>query len=238
MPDTATHVAFDAELDALRARLMAMGGLAESQVAQAVNALVHASGETASRVLQQEARVNAAEVETDRELWSLVARRQPTARDLRLLVAVAKAVLELERVGDEAARIAKATHRLLGHGIQGAMQPMLKAVDATARLALTELNQALDAFARQDATQALAVLRADPVLDAGFDTLLRQLVATMTDDPRTIGTGIELVFVAKALERVGDHAKNLSEQVIYCVAGDDVRHIEPDEVATRVLRPV
>ena len=113
MPDTATHVAFDAELDALRARLMAMGGLAESQVAQAVNALVHASGETASRVLQQEARVNAAEVETDRELWSLVARRQPTARDLRLLVAVAKAVRELERVGDEAGRIAKATHRLL-----------------------------------------------------------------------------------------------------------------------------
>jgi phosphate transport system protein len=237
MPEATTHAAFDAELDDLRARLLAMGGLAESQLAQAVYALVHASGETASRVLQREARVNAAEVEADGALWSLVARRQPTARDLRLLVAVAKSVRELERVGDEAARIARIAHRLLTQGVGGRLREVLKAVDATALMALHELHQALDAFARLDTAQALAVLRADPALDAGFDALLRQLVEVMADDPRTIGAGLELVFVAKALERVGDHAKNVSEQVIYCVAGNDVRHIHPDEAATLVSPP-
>ena len=237
MPEATPHAAFDAELDELKARLLAMGGLAESQLAQAVYALVHGSGETASRVLRHEARVNAAEVETDSALWSLVARRQPTARDLRLLVAVAKSVRELERVGDEAARIARTTHRLMGRGTAGGLREVIRSVEHTAALALGQLHQALDAFARLDTAQALAVLRADVRLDDGFEALLRQLVAAMAEDPRTIRVGLDLVFVAKALERVGDHAKNLSEQVIYCVAGNDVRHIDPDAVATLVSPP-
>ena len=224
MRDTLPHAHFDAEIDTVSARLLAMGGLAESQLSQALYGITRSSGETASQVLEMEGRLNAAEVELDRELWAMMARQQPTARDLRLLIAVSKMVRDLERVGDEAARIARTTHRLLAYGLAGALREPLAGVGATGQLALQQLRQALDAFARRDPQQALAVLRSDETLDAGFEQLIRLLVQRMGDDPRSITPGIDLVFVAKALERVGDHAKNLAEQVIYCVSGTDVRH--------------
>jgi phosphate transport system protein len=214
----------DAELGQLSARLLAMGGLAESQLSQALYAITRGSGETASQVLELERRVNAIEVEIERELWALVARQQPNARDLRLLIAVSKMVRDLERIGDEASRVARATHRLLGHGLMGPLREPLKAIASTGALALRELRQALDALARQDVDLAMEVLRSDETLDAGFEQLMRLLVARMGDDPRNISSGIDLIFVAKALERVGDHAKNLAEQVIYSVNGADVRH--------------
>ena len=212
------------ELGQLSAQLLAMGGLAESQLSQALYAITRASGETASQVLELERRVNAGEVAIERELWSLVARQQPNARDLRLLIAVSKMVRDIERIGDEASRVARIAHRLLGHGLVGPLREPLKAIGSTGQLALRQLRQALDAFARQDVALALAVLRSDELLDAGFEQLMRSLVQLMGDDPRSISSGIDLVFAAKALERVGDHAKNLAEQVIYCVKGTDVRH--------------
>ncbi len=224
MSETTNRAPLDAELGQLSAQLLAMGGLAESQLSQALYAITRASGETASQVLELERRVNAGEVAIERDLWALVARQQPNSRDLRLLIAVSKMVRDIERIGDEASRVARIAHRLLGHGLVGPLREPLKAIASTGQMALRELRQALDAFARQDVDLALAVLRSDELLDAGFDQLLRSLVQMMGDDPRTISSGIDLIFAAKALERVGDHAKNLAEQVIYCVKGTDVRH--------------
>lgn len=224
MSESTNRAPLDAELGQLSAQLLAMGGLAESQLSQALYAITRASGETASQVLELERRVNAGEVAIERELWSLVARQQPNARDLRLLIAVSKMVRDIERIGDEASRLARIAHRLLGHGLVGPLREPLKAIGSTGQLALRQLRQALDAFARQDVALALAVLRSDELLDAGFEQLMRSLVQLMGDDPRSISSGIDLVFAAKALERVGDHAKNLAEQVIYCVKGTDVRH--------------
>lgn len=224
MSESTNRAPLDAELGQLSAQLLAMGGLAESQLSQALYAITRASGETASQVLELERCVNAGEVAIERELWALVARQQPNSRDLRLLIAVSKMVRDIERIGDEASRVARIAHRLLGHGLVGPLREPLKAIGSTGQLALRQLRQALDAFARQDVELALGVLRSDELLDAGFEQLMRSLVQLMGDDPRTISSGIDLIFAAKALERVGDHAKNLAEQVIYCVKGTDVRH--------------
>ncbi len=224
MSVSSNRAPLDLELGHLSAQLLAMGGLAESQLSQALYAITRASGETASQVLELERRLNSSEVDLERELWALVARQQPNARDLRLLIAVSKMVRDLERIGDEASRVARVAHRLLNHGVQGPLREPIRAIAATGQLALRQLRQALDAFARLDVDQAVGVLRSDVQIDASFDQLVRTLVALMSDDPRTISSGIDLIFVAKALERVGDHAKNLAEQVIYCVKGTDVRH--------------
>jgi len=232
MSDIPAHASFDAELDALRHQVLAMGGQAESQLAQALYAITRASGETASQVLQQERRLNAAEVAIERDLWAVIARRQPNARDLRMLIAVSRLVRDLERVGDEAARLARTAHRMLVTGLVGPASEPLKEIAAIGALARTQLRESLDAFARQDEVQALAVLRGDAAINAGFEHLVRSVVAMMGEDPRRIAVGIDLVFVAKALERVGDHAKGVAEQVIYCVRGADVRHTPTGDVAT------
>jgi phosphate transport system protein len=232
MNDLQAHARFDAELGTLCAQVLAMGGLAESQLAQALYAVTRASGETASQVLELERRVNSAEVDIERELWAVIARRQPNARDLRLLIAVSRMVRDLERVGDEAARLARTAHRMLAHGLAGPMSEPLKEIAAIGGLARTQLREALDAFARQDVEQALGVLRSDSAINAGFEHLMRALVVLMGEDPRRIAAGLDLIFVAKAIERVGDHAKGVAEQVIYSVRGTDVRHTPTGEVAT------
>jgi phosphate transport system protein len=215
---------FDAELSGISTRVLEMGGLVESQVAQAMYALSHFSGETATQVLQTEERVNAMEVEIDRDLSSIIARRQPTARDLRLLIAVSKTIANLERVGDEAARIARTVQRLINTGVSSRLRLPVNDLAFECELATTQLRKALDAFARLDVERALEVLRADDQIDQEFDGLLRKLITYMMEDPRTISASIDLVFVAKAIERVGDHAKNLAEAIIYIVKGADVRH--------------
>ena len=218
MSDKHLSTQFDAELSGISSRVLEMGGLVESQVSQALYALTHFSGETSSQVLQQEERVNQMEVEIDRDLSAIIARRQPTARDLRLLIAISKAIANLERVGDEAARIARTVQRLLNSGVSSRLR--LPVAD----LAIAQLRKALDAFARLDTAKALEVLKQDDQIDQEFDGLLRKLITYMMEDPRTISSSIDLVFVAKAIERVGDHAKNLAEQIIYIVKGTDVRH--------------
>jgi phosphate transport system protein len=224
MTDKHLSTQFDAELSGISGRVLEMGGLVESQVAQAIYALTNFSGETASQVLQQEERVNHMEVEIDRDLSAIIARRQPTARDLRLLIAVSKTIANLERVGDEAARIARTVQRLINTGVSSRMRLPVADLAFEAELATAQLRKALDAFARLDTGRALEVLKQDDQIDQEFDGLLRKLITYMMEDPRTISASIDLVFVAKAIERVGDHAKNLAEVIIYIVKGTDVRH--------------
>lgn len=226
---------FDAELSGISTRVLEMGGLVESQVAQSVQALTSLSAEVAAQVLAQEDRVNSMEVEIDHDLSAVIARRQPTARDLRLLTAVSKTIANLERVGDEAARIARAVRRYTEAG--GSGWPRLPTSDLLleANLAIASLRKALDAFARLDAQKAFEVIKHDPQIDQEFQGLMRKLITYMMEDPRTISSSLDIVFVAKALERVGDHAKNLAEQVIYIVKGTDVRH-NPVEAVEQMMR--
>lgn len=224
MSDKHLSTQFDAELAGISSRVLEMGGLVEAQVAQSVHALTQFSGETATQVLQAEERVNLMELEIDRDLSAIIARRQPTARDLRLLIAISKTIANLERVGDEAARIARMVQRLIATGVSSRARLPVTDLGIEADLAVAQLRKALDAFARLDTAQAVAVLKADDQIDREFDGLLRKLITYMMEDPRTISASIDLVFVAKAIERVGDHAKNLAEAVIYIVKGTDVRH--------------
>ena len=230
MSDKHLSTQFDAELSGISNRVLEMGGLVESQVAQAMYALSNFSEETASQVLRQEERVNQMEVEIDRDLSAIIARRQPTARDLRLLIAVSKAIANLERVGDEAARIARTVQRLITTGVSSRMRLPVADVAFESDLAVAQLRKALDAFARLDTARALEVLKQDDQIDQEFDGLLRKLITYMMEDPRTISASIDLVFVAKAIERLGDHAKNLAEVIIYIVKGTDVRHSSMEAV--------
>ncbi len=221
---------FDTELSAVSTRVLEMGGLAESQVNRAVYALTHLTGEAAAEVLHDENRINRMEVEIDGELSTIIARRQPTARDLRLLIAISKTIGNLERVGDEAARIARTVQRLINAGVSSRLRVPIDDLSYESTLATESLRRALDAFARLDVNQALQVLRRDNEIDVEFEGLMRKLVTYMMEDPRTISASIDLVFVAKAIERVGDHAKNLAEQIIYIVKGADIRHTPLDDV--------
>jgi phosphate transport system protein len=230
MTDKHLSTQFDSELSGISSRVLEMGGLVESQVAQAMFALTQFSGETASQVLQQEERVNRMEVAIDRDLSAIIARRQPTARDLRLLIAVSKTIANLERVGDEAARIARTVQRLINTGVSSRLRLPVADLGFEADLAIAQLRKALDAFARLDTGKALEVLKQDDQIDQEFDGLLRKLITYMMEDPRTISSSIDLVFVAKAIERVGDHAKNLAEAIIYVVKGTDVRHTSVESV--------
>ena len=225
---------FDAELSGISTRVLEMGGIVESQVARAVYALTQFSGEVAAEVLGVEERVNAMEVEIDRDLSSIIARRQPTARDLRLLIAISKTIANLERVGDEAARVARTVQRLIATGVSSRLRLPVNDLVHESDLAVAQLRKALDAFARLDVDKAIEVLRQDDQIDQEFDGLMRKLITFMMEDPRTITASIDLVFVAKAIERVGDHAKNLAEQIIYIVKGTDVRHNPLDAIESMV----
>ena len=234
MTDKHLSTQFDTELSGISTRVLEMGGLVESQVAQAVYALTHFSAETASQVLVLEETVNSMEVEIDRDLSSIIARRQPTARDLRLLIAISKTIANLERVGDEAARVARTVQRLINTGVSSRLRLPVTDLKFESELAIAQLRKALDAFARLDVEKALEVLKQDDQIDQEFEGLMRKLITFMMEDPRTISSSIDLVFVAKAIERVGDHAKNLAEQIIYIVKGTDVRHNTVEEVETMV----
>ena len=235
MPDKHLSTQFDAELSGVSTRVLEMGGLVETQLAQSVRALAEFDGDLAGQVLKTEQQVNAMEVEIDRDLSAIIARRQPTARDLRLLIAISKTIANLERVGDEATRIARVVQRLIALGLPGRMRLPVADLQFECDLAVAQLRKALDAFARLDTARALEVLRQDDQIDQEFEGLMRKLITYMMEDPRTISASIDLVFVAKAVERVGDHAKNLAEAIIYIVKGTDVRHspLEAVEIAVK-----
>jgi len=234
MSDKHLSTQFDEELSAISTRVLEMGGMVEAQVAQAVYALTNFSSETADQVLRQEERVNAMEIEIDLDLSTIIARRQPTAVDLRLLIAISKAIANLERVGDEAARIARTVQRLVNTGVSSRLRLPVNDLAYESELAIAQLRKALDAFARLDVARAIEVLKQDDQIDQEFDGLMRKLITYMMEDPRTISSSIDLIFVAKAIERVGDHAKNLAEVIIYVVKGTDVRHNSIETVESMV----
>ena len=213
---------FDSELSAVSTRVMELGGLVESQIRQAIYALSQFSVEVADQVTAAEVKVNAMEVDIDRDLSSIIARRQPTARDLRLLIAISKATANLERVGDEAEKIARMVRSIIQSGAPRSL-PSLE-LRVASDLASGLLRKALDAFARLDTTAALAILKEDNLIDQEFDGFMRKLITYMMEDPRMISPSLDLLFLAKAIERIGDHAKNIAELIIYIVKGADVRH--------------
>ena len=228
MPDKHLSTQFDSELNGASSRVMALGGLVESQIRQAVGALAHFDAEAALQVLEAEHRVNAMEVEIDRELASIIARRQPTARDLRLVMAISKTTANLERAGDEAAKIARMVRSILDSG--SARTLPASELRVAADLASGLLRKALDAFARLDTAAALGILKEDDLIDREFDGFVRKLITYMMEDPRTISASLDLLFLAKALERIGDHAKNIAEFIIYVVKGADVRHASMEQI--------
>ena len=213
---------FDADLTSVSSRVLELGGLVESQTRHAVYALAQFSLEVANQVIATEKQVNSLEVEIDAELASIIACRQPTARDLRLLMAISKITANLERAGDEAERIARMVKLILEQGSPRNLPS--SELRVASDLASGLLRKALDAFARLDVNTALVILKEDDLIDAEFNGFVRKLVTYMMEDPRTISASLDLLFVAKAIERIGDHAKNIAEFVIYVVKGADVRH--------------
>lgn len=232
MPDKHLSSQFDNELNSVSSRLMEMGGLVESQIQQAVYALSLFVENVADVVIENEHKVNTMEVEIDRELSMIIAKRQPTANDLRLLMAISKATANLERAGDEAAKIARMVKSMMAHGGFRAL-PSSELRLAT-EMASDLLRKSLDAFARLDTATAVTILKEDDLIDKEFDGFVRKLITYMMEDPRTISSSLDLLFVAKALERIGDHAKNIAELIIYIVKGEDVRHASIEHIESTI----
>jgi len=232
MSDKHLSSQFDSELSTVSSRVMEMGGLVESQIRTAVYALAQFSVESADQVFELETRVNAMEVDIDRELSSIIARRQPTARDLRLLIAISKTTANLERAGDEAEKIARMVKSIISSGSARALPA--SELRVAADLASGLLRKALDAFARLDVNMAVSILKEDDAIDREFDGFVRKLITYMMEDPRTISPSLDLLFLAKAIERIGDHAKNIAEFIIYVVKGADVRHTSMDAIESVV----
>jgi phosphate transport system protein len=228
MPDKHLSSQFDNDLNALCGSLLEMGGLVESQVSMAMRAFSQLDGDLADQVMVREAEVNDFEITIDQACTELIARRQPTARDLRLVMAVSKAITNLERAGDEADRIARRTKHILedsaSHGINTAE------IRLSGQMAVSLLRRSLDCFARLDTKAAAEVVNEDKQIDEEFKAFVRKLTSYMAEDPRTISVGLDMLSIAKAVERIGDHSKNIAEFVIYIVKGTDVRHLPHEQL--------
>jgi phosphate transport system protein len=218
---------FDAELESVRSRVLQMGGLVEEQILRAVEALDSGDMERIDKTIADDHRVNALEVGLDEACVHIIARRQPAAGDLRLLITVIKTITDLERIGDEAEKIARMAKLI--HAAERQHVPRIE-IKHVAERAVAMLRQSLDAFARLDVAEAMDVVKQDSAVDDEFRAIMRQLITFMMEDPRTITRALEILFIAKAIERIGDHAKNMSEYVIYLVKGRDVRHVSVDEM--------
>jgi len=233
MADKHLSTQFDSELNSVSSRVMELGGLVEAQIRDAMYALAHFSAESAQKVMETEESVNLMEVEIDREVSSIIGRRQPTARDLRLLMAISKTTANLERVGDEANKIARMVLSIIEKSGPVRALPASE-LTVAADLASGLLRKALDAFARLDTGTAVAILKEDNLIDKEFDGFVRKLITYMMEDPRTISASLDLLFLAKAIERIGDHAKNIAEFIIYIVKGADVRHTSMEHIESAV----
>ena len=219
---------FDADLNAINAHLLEMGGLVETQVATAMKAFSTMDAELASSVLAKEKDVNEFEIMIDKECAEILARRQPTAKDLRLVLAIAKAISNLERVGDEADHIAARIKKVVE--VNAPYQINVAEIRIAGQMALGLLRRSLDAFARMDSKAAATIVADDLEIDNEFRGFVRKLNSYMSEDPRIISTALEILFIAKAVERIGDHAKNISEFVIYVDKGMDVRHLPHEQL--------
>lgn len=213
---------FDEELGRLRTHVLQMGGMVETQVLSSIEAYATGDVSSVQAIIETDRRINDLEKAIDDDCAHVIAKRQPTASDLRLVLGISKIVTDLERAGDEAKKIAKGVRRIYEAGHLPAQFGI--GIRHLAEAARTLVRQSLDAFARLDADQAHAVIRADSDVDTEFKSIIRQLITHMMEDPRTITTSLEIISIARAIERIGDHAKNVSEQVIFIVEGRDIRH--------------
>ncbi|ARP86090.1 phosphate signaling complex protein PhoU [Bordetella genomosp. 9] len=216
-----TNKQFDADLERVRSQFLAMGGVVEAMIQDAIDALAQGDMALVDKVREREKEVNRYEVEIDQCISQILARHQPTAIDLRMLLAVSKMLTDMERCGDEAEKVATVARRI--HEGEVRTVPMVDLRHIANRV-LNMLRLALDAFARLDPVQAAQVVRSDKEVDKEWKAALRQVISFMIEDPRTITPSIDLIFIARALERIGDHTKNMCERVIYMVRGADVRH--------------
>jgi phosphate transport system protein len=216
---------YDNELEAIRSKVLLMGGIVETQFTEAMNCFRIGNTERADRVIAEDDAVNQLEVSLDDACSHLIVRRQPAANDLRTVMATIKVITDLERIGDEAAKIARMSKNLHGRGVVGVNHYEMVRTIATETSDM--LHDALDAFARLDGKQALALIAQDVVIDHEFRSIMRNLITFMMEDPRTISAALDTLWVAKAIERIGDHAKNIAEYVIYVVEGKDIRHTRP-----------
>jgi phosphate transport system protein len=223
-----TLTQFDAELEGVRDQVMQMGGLVENQIRLVMEALAENDVAMMERVIDNDRQVNGMEVSIDEKCVRIIARRQPAANDLRLVMTVIKTITDIERIGDEAKKIAQMgiqlSHREHFH------TPRYTEIRHAAKVVLDMLHQALDSFARLDASSVLDVIRKDELVDNEFRTVLRYLVTLMMEDPRTISGALEMLFIAKAVERMGDHAQNMAEYTVYLVKGRNARHISVEEI--------
>jgi phosphate transport system protein len=234
MPDKHLSSQFDAALNLLSSKLLEMGGLVELQIAAALDLLNAFDESVTLSIRDNERRLNQMEIDIDDELNNVIARRQPAARDLRLLMAISKCVTNLERAGDEARKIAKRLNRIHEDGTTASIEVV--ELKSAGEMALNILHRALDAFARMDVPAAAQITQDDRAIDDEFGAFVRRLVADMSAAPRTISVGLDYLFVAKAIERIGDHAVNIAEFVIYIVKGRDVRHLPYKQLEEEILR--
>ena len=211
---------YDIELEEIRRGVLNMGGLAEAQVVKAIEGLRSGQLDLLDTVIEGDKPINLAQVELDDDCSHIIAKRQPAAGDLRLVLAVIKIASDLERIGDEAKKIAKAARRL--HSAETPFVPRVGLTQAV-ELALELLRASLDAFARVNPEGIEDLRRKDAEIDAGFKGVMRQLITYMMEDPRTISSCLDMLFIAKAIERVGDHAMNIAEHVVFVACGEDVR---------------
>lgn len=230
-----TSKQYDAELESVRAKVLEMGGMVEQQIVNALEALIKADIKLAKEVMEADARVNALEVQIDEDCSHIIARRQPAAGDLRMVMMMVKTITDLERIGDEATKIARTAQRIFDEDRM--YKPRFNEIKAMVKIVREMLRTSLDAFARLDVSQTVEVARQDELVDEQFRAAMRQLVMYMLEDPRTISMSLEVLFVAKAVERIGDHAKNIAEYVVYMVKGKDVRHSSLQEMERETLEP-
>jgi phosphate transport system protein len=227
---------YDEELETMRSRVLQMGGLVESQVHTALKAFESADMELAQQAIDADKRVNDLEIDVDQMVNYVIVRRQPTAGDLRMITGVAKVITDLERVGDEASKIARAVKWLHEKNDQSRLN-RIPDIRNSGEAAASMLRRALDAFARMDPQAAATIIKDDLGIDDRFRAVLRQLITFMMEDPRTISASLDCVWVAKAIERIGDHAKNVAEHVIFISQGWDARHQSLEDVERAVARP-
>ena len=232
-PPMNDHIAkqFDADLENIRNRVLQMGGLVEQLIVMAMDGLSSGDMLLIDQAIATDERVNRHEVELDEACTQIIARRQPTASDLRMVMTVIKTITDLERIGDEAKKIAKMAKQIHGTDFHSAPAIEFRHVST---IVVNMLRQALDAFARLDVIAAGQVVRTDQEVDVEFKSAMRQLITYMMEDPRTISRSLDMVFIAKAIERIGDHSKNIAEYVIYMVKGRDVRHIGLAEIEREI----
>ena len=233
--NTSQHISqqFDEEMEDLRNQVLKMGGLVEQQISGAIEALQDTNAAAAEKIIQRDHKVNALEVNIDEACAQILARRQPAATDLRMVVAVIKTITDLERIGDEAEKIAKMALNLAEDdaGFNSRYAGIRHLSDQVKRM----VHDVLDAYARLDVDAAIKVVRDDEVADKEYQDLIRMLITYMMEDPRNISEVLNVIWAARALERIGDHAKNIGEYVIYLVKGKDVRHLDIDEVEKDIL---